>query len=82
MDISIKKDMEITNKTLIFKVITPSEGFYLTQANLGETDEVILSLSVTLGKNDSPDNWKEISIEEGERLRAEREVELEKNMDE
>ena len=74
--------MEITTKNIELITLTPSEGYYLTQADLKDNEEVILSLSVTLGKNDSPDNWKEISIEEGERLRAEREVELQKNMDE
>lgn len=74
--------MEITTKKIELITLTPSEGYYLTQAYLKDNEEVILSLSVTLGKNDSPDNWKEISIEEGERLRAEREVELQKNMDE
>ena len=74
--------MEITTRRVELTTLTPREGYYLTQTDLKDNEEVILSLSVTLGKNDSPDNWKEISIEEGERLRAEREVELQKNMDE
>ena len=54
--------------------IQPREGYYLTQANLKDNEEVILSLSVTLGKNDSPENWREITFEEGEILRENAEL--------
>ena len=48
-------------------ILTPSEGyFYLTQKD--DTIEIkdrIVSTKLALGKNDNPDNWKEITQEEG-----------------
>lgn len=68
--------MEITTRRIELTTLTPREGYYLTQANLKDNEEVILSLSVTLGKNDSQENWREITIEEGEILREKRSEEL------
>ena len=50
------------------RVIEPSEGHYLTKKNRKEGEELILSDKVYLSALDSPDNWVDISIEEGERL--------------
>ncbi len=58
--------METTKIELI--KLTPSEGMVLTN---GET----YSTEVYLGKNDSPDNWHEITVEEYEKV-------LEKEMEE
>ncbi len=51
--------METTKIELI--KLTPSEGMVLTN---GET----YSTEVYLGKNDSPDNWHEIPVEEYEKI--------------
>ena len=53
------------------RVIEPSDGYYLTKKNRKEGEEIILSNKVILSAKDSPDNWEEISIEEGDRLKAE-----------
>ena len=58
--------METTKIELI--KLTPSEGMVLTN---GET----YSTEVYLGKNDSADNWHEITVEEYEKV-------LEKEMEE
>lgn len=58
------------------RVIEPSEGYYLTKKNRNENEELILSDKVVLSAKDSPENWVEIPIEEGERLRREEEKEL------
>lgn len=54
--------------TINIRVIEPSEGYYLTQANRKEYEEVILSEKVILSAKDSPENWVEIPKEEGEAL--------------
>ena len=59
--------METTKIELI--KLTPSEGMVLTN---GET----YSTEVYLGKNDSPDNWHEIPVEE---YKVILEKEMEKN---
>lgn len=55
------------------RVIEPSDGFYLTKKNRKEGEEIILSNKVILSAKDSEDNWEEISIEEGDRLKREEE---------
>lgn len=58
--------MKTSNYTV--NIIEPNEGFYLTsKENPGE----ILSNKVFLAVTDSPENWIEISIEEGDKLHAE-----------
>lgn len=54
--------------TINIRVIEPSEGYYLTQANRKEDEEVILSEKVILSAKDSPYNWVEIPKAEGEAL--------------
>ena len=62
-------DHSIMKKTTIeLTKLTPSEGMVLTN---GET----YSSEVYLGKNDSPDNWWEITREEYEGIMAEQESE-------
>lgn len=53
------------------RVIEPSEGYYLTKRNRNENEDLILSKKVVLSAKDSPENWMEISEEEGEALRIE-----------
>lgn len=73
--------MEITKRQIELITLTPREGYYLTQANLKDNEEVILSLSVTLGKLDTLDNWREIEIAEGEALKAQRDKELQSQIE-
>lgn len=63
--------MEIAKKQIVLTTLRPSEGYYLTRADRQDNQEVILSKEVILGKTDTPENWKEITIEEGDRLQAE-----------
>lgn len=57
--------------TINIRVIEPSEGYYLTKRERKEGEEIILSNKVILSAKDSPENWMEIPIEEGERLKEE-----------
>lgn len=49
--------MNINEKQVTLRYLTPSEGMWLTQAN--ETENRVFSEQVILGINDSPDNWRE-----------------------
>lgn len=75
--------MEISKKQIEFTIITPNEGMYLTQVNRGE-DAPIMSDKVILGKNDSPENWVEIPIKEGDaivaRWNAEQEIKMQEEI--
>ena len=57
--------------TISIRVIEPREGYYLTKIEKVEGESIILSKKVILSAKDSPDNWMEIPIEEGEKLREE-----------
>lgn len=54
------------------KVIRPSEGHYLTQVDeeISITDRMVATV-IAIGKNDSPDNYKEITQEEADAIRQE-----------
>lgn len=61
-------------------ILTPDEGYFLTQSDDSiNIENRIVCSQVALGKNDNADNWKEITIEEGEALKAEIEKSREKN---
>jgi hypothetical protein len=55
------------------RVIKPSEGYLLTQANDVEIINRVFSDKVFLAVTDSVENWKEISIEEADAIKAEQE---------
>lgn len=57
--------------TINIRLIEPTEGYYLTKRERKEGEEIILSKKVILSALDSPDNWVEIPIEEGDRLKEE-----------
>lgn len=61
-------------------IIQPQEGYYLTQAYRREDEQPILSKLVILSKADSPQNWKEITEEEGDEMLAKFNEEQEKRM--
>lgn len=64
--------MEISNFTV--KMIVPTSGHTLTQAEDVKLEERIFSKKVWLGVNDSEKNWKEITDEEAEGLKKELEA--------
>lgn len=69
--------MNINEKQVTLRYLTPSEGMWLTQAY--DTDNRVFSDRVILGVNDTPDNWREaadqekIEWEEAEKARMEAE---------
>lgn len=68
--------MKEKNIKIDIRVIEPSEGRYLTKRVKVEGEPIVLSEKVILSAKDSPENWVEIPIEEGDRLRAEEEKAL------
>lgn len=63
-------------------ILKPSDGFVLTQANDDTPlEERTFATLIALGKNDSPDAWKEITEAEAERLKEEinKKTEIEEN---
>lgn len=61
-----------TNKQVEVRILKPSEGYYLTQAS----DDINIKnrnflTTIVLALTDSPENWKEISIEEANKIKAE-----------
>ena len=57
------------------RVIMPSEGYLLTQASDDvEIQNRVFSDKVFLAVTDAPENWKEITIEEAEQIKAEQEL--------
>ena len=63
--------METSSYTTI--VLTAAQGCYLTQANCDDIRAAIITDRVYLAKSDSPDNWREISAEEADAIKAEQE---------
>lgn len=49
-------------------VITADEGKYLTQNFELDINNRVIATTIALGKNDSVDNWKEITKEEGDSI--------------
>ena len=66
--------------TLEITIIEPQDGYYLTQAKRNAEDAPILSKKVILSKADSPENWKEIAISEGDEMLAKFNKEQERKM--
>ena len=53
-------------------VLKASEGYMLTQANIS-IESAIITDKVYLAALDSPDNWKEITVEEANSLKQQQE---------
>lgn len=51
-------------------ILTPDDGMMLTQAAEVPIESRIVTNRVCLAVNDSPDNWREITAEEAEAIRA------------
>ena len=70
--------MEITN----VQILTPKEGYYLTQANRAEDEAPIMSEKVFNPRTAS--DWKEIAIAEGDAImaqwRAEQQIKMQQEM--
>ena len=64
-------------QSINIRVLTPNKGNYFTQAGEVEILERIISEKVYLGKFDSPENWKEITEQEAEDIKAEQQEVLE-----
>lgn len=58
--------MELTEKTL--RTLRPSEGHVLTQAGEVSGKTRCFSELVYLGKGDTPDGWREITLAEAEEM--------------
>lgn len=54
-------------------VLTAAEGCYLTQANCDDIRAAIITERVYLANTDSPDNWREITAEQADSIKAEQE---------
>ena len=51
-------------------VLTAAEGCYLTQANCDDIRTAIITERVYLANTDSPDNWREITAEQADDIKA------------
>lgn len=63
--------MNVKEQTL--RSICPEEGYYLTQASDVPLKDRVFSTLVILGKGETMLHWKEITKEEAEMLKKERE---------
>lgn len=72
----------MVESTYTTRVLTASEGCFLTQANLESAENAILSTEVYLAVNDSPENWKEITEEEAQIIIEKQKEEERKRMEE
>lgn len=66
--------------TYTVQIIEPTSGHVLTQASDIDLKDRIFSEKIFLGVNDSIDNWKEIKIEESEKLKAQQRDLIEKEL--
>lgn len=55
------------------RVLIPSKGYMLTQAQEVEIQNRVVSDKVYLAATDSPSNWKEITQAEADAIKAEQE---------
>lgn len=63
-------------KTISIQVLTPNDGYYLTQKNRSENDEPIMSKKVINPQFE----WVEISIDEGDAIMTQWQAEQERKM--
>lgn len=66
--------------TYTVQIIQPSDGHILTQSSDIDLKDRIFSEKIFLGINDSIDNWKEITIEESEKLKTQQRDLIEKEL--
>ena len=66
--------METKIKQVDVRVLRPNEGCLLTQSADVDVKERIFSEEIWLASTDSADNWKDITIEEADKIRKEQEA--------
>lgn len=66
--------------TYTVQIIEPTSGHVLTQASDIDLKDRIFSEKIFLGVNDKIDNWKEIKIEESEKLKTQQRDLIEKEL--
>lgn len=66
----------------IDNVLTPDEGYMLTQAAETDIENRIVTSQVILAVNDSPSNWREIPKAEAEAILAQQEARLQQAVNE
>lgn len=67
--------MELNEKLVNLRKLTPKAGMWLTQ--VGETENRVFSDGVYLAVNDSPDNWRDATEEEKLEYEAEEKARME-----
>lgn len=65
--------METKVKQVNVSIIKPNAGCVLTQRADVELQNRVFSEEIWLAATDSPDNWKDITIEEAEQLKRQQE---------
>lgn len=65
--------METKIKQVDVRVLRPNEGCLLTQSADVDVKEHIFSEEIWLASTDSADNWKDITIEEADKIKKEQE---------
>ena len=65
--------METKVKQVNVRILKPNAGCLLTQSADVELQNRVLSEEIWLASNDSPNNWKDISIEEAEQIKKQQE---------
>ena len=65
--------METKVKQVDVRILKPNNGCLLTQSADVELQNRVFSEEIWLASTDSPDNWKDISIEEAEKIKKQQE---------
>ena len=66
--------METKIKQVDVRILRPNEGCLLTQSADVDVNERIFSEEIWLASTDSADNWKDITIEEADKIKKEQEA--------
>ena len=66
--------METKIKQVDVKILRPNEGCLLTQSADVDVKERIFSEEIWLASTDSAENWKDITIEEANKIKKEQEA--------
>lgn len=66
--------METKIKQVDVRILRPNEGCLLTQSADVDVKERIFSEEIWLASTDSADNWKDITIEEADKIKKEQEA--------
>ena len=66
--------METKIKQVDVRILRPNEGWLLTQSADVDVKERIFSEEIWLASTDSADNWKDITIEEADKIKKEQEA--------